>query len=310
MTVMVRAEGLAKRFGSRTILDGIDFRIERGERVALLGTNGAGKTTLFRCLLGLVGFEGRLTVDGLEAGRRAREVRARVAYLPQLPPLFDQSLAGFLELFANLRGIPVEAVVDRLEHLGLTWADARGQTLRALSGGMLQKAYLALALAARAPLLVLDEPSASLDPSSRRDLLLHLAEVSRDTTMILASHRLEEIEPLAERILVIAEGRIVFDGSLTDLWGVTETERGLWVDVPADEELAAAAILRSHPAVRAVRVNGRGIGIAVEEAAQLDVLFHLRQRAIRVHDFRRLTPTLEDVMRRFAAGQKKGPVSA
>ena len=308
MTAVVCADRLTKRYGRRTILDGLDFEIERGERVALLGMNGAGKTTLFRCLLGLVGFEGRLTVEGLEAGPGARAVRSRVAYLPQLPPVFDQSLAGFLELFAALRGISIEAVVDRLEQLGVSWAEVRGRPLRALSGGMLQKGYLALALAARAPLLVLDEPTASLDPSSRRDLLLHLAEVGEDTTMILASHRLEEIEPLAERILVLADGRIAFDGSLADLWGVTETEGGLWVDVPTEEEVAAAAILRSHPAVQGVRVNGRGIDIAVEESAQLDVLFHLRKRAIRVCDFRRLTPTLEDVMGRLADGRKGSPV--
>jgi hypothetical protein len=82
------------------------------------------------------------------------------------------------------------------------------------------------------------------------------------------------------------------------------------VDVPADEEAAAAAILRSHPAVRNVRVNGRGIGIAVEETAQLDVLFLLRHHAIRVRDFRRLTPSLEDVMGRFADGHKRGPAGA
>lgn len=310
MTAMVRAESLTKRYGRRTILDGLDFEIERGERVALLGMNGAGKTTLFRCLLGLVGFEGRLTVDGLEAGPGARGVRGRVAYLPQLPPVFDQSLAGFVELFAALRGISIEAVVGRLEQLGVSWTEVSGRPLRALSGGMLQKGYLALALAARAPILVLDEPTASLDPSSRRDLLLHLADVGRDTTVILASHRLEEIEPLAERILVLADGRIVFDGSLTDLWGVTKTEQGLWVDVPTDEEVAAAAILRSHPAVQGVRVNGHGIGIAVEEAAQLDVLFHLRQRAIRVRDFRRVIPTLEDVMGRFGDGHQRGRVGA
>ena len=307
MTPMVRAEGLSKRYGRRTILAGLDFEIERGERIALLGTNGAGKTTLFRCLLGLVGFEGRLAVDGIQAGPDAREVRARVAYLPQLPPVFDQSLAKFVELFATLRQVPIEAVVSRLEELGVPWAEVGRRPLRALSGGMLQKGYLALALAARAPLLMLDEPTASLDPRSRRDLLFHLAGVGRDTTMILASHRLDEIEPLAERILVLADGRIAFDGTLEDLWGVSRAEVGLWVDVPGEEGVAAAAVLQSHPAVRDVRINGYGIGIAVEEAAQLDVLLHLRQRSIQVRGFRRLTPSLEEVMGRLGNGHTKAP---
>lgn len=215
---MIRARRLTKCYGRRTILDRLDFEIAPGERVALLGSNGAGKTTLFRCLLGLVGFEGRLTVDGFEAGPAAREVRARVAFVPQVPPVFDLTLSGFVDLFAALRGLPVEAVDERLEELGLSLAEAGARPLRALSGGMIQKAYLALALAAESPILLLDEPTASLDPVSRRDLLRHLTGVGRDTTMILASHRLEEIEPLADRVLVLASGTIAFDGPLDALW--------------------------------------------------------------------------------------------
>jgi ABC-2 type transport system ATP-binding protein len=230
MTAMVRADGLTRRYGERTVLDRLDFGIERGERLALLGSNGAGKTTLFRCLLGLIGFEGRLTVDGLECGPAGQDVRARIAYVPQVPPVFDLTLTRFVDLFAGLRRIPVGDVDERLEDLGLSLAEAGERPLRALSGGTIQKAYLALALAARTPVLLLDEPTASLDPVSRRDLLRHLTEVGRDTTMILASHRLEEIEPLADRVMVLASGRIAFDGSLDALWSTTGFEAGLWVE--------------------------------------------------------------------------------
>lgn len=227
MTAMVRAESLTRRYKGRTVLDRLDFEIERGERVALVGSNGAGKTTLFRCLLGLIGFEGRLSVGGLEPGPAARGVRALVAHVPQLPPVFDMPLKGFLGFFAGLRGIPMADVATCLEELGMSLSETGGTPLRALSGGMIQKAYLALALAARAPVLLLDEPTASLDPASRRDLLHHLTEVSRDTTMILASHRLEEIEPLADRVLALAAGRIAFDGALPAIWSVTGMEAGL-----------------------------------------------------------------------------------
>ena len=115
VTAMVRAEKLTKRYGGRTVLDRLDFEIGRGERVAILGANGAGKTTLFRCILGLAGFDGTLTVDGLEAGPGAREVRARMAWVPQLPPVYDLTLAGFLRLFSELRGIQLAHVE---EHLG------------------------------------------------------------------------------------------------------------------------------------------------------------------------------------------------
>lgn len=217
VTAMVRAEKLTKRYGGRTVLDRLDFEIGRGERVAILGANGAGKTTLFRCILGLAGFDGTLTVDGLEAGPGAREVRARMAWVPQLPPVYDLTLAGFLRLFSELRGIQLAHVEEHLGQLGLSLVEAGELPLRALSGGTLQKAYLGLALAAHASVLLLDEPTASLDPASRQDLLRTLAGVNGDTTILLASHRLEEIGPLAERILVVDGGRIAFDGPLSSL---------------------------------------------------------------------------------------------
>jgi ABC-2 type transport system ATP-binding protein len=266
---MVRARKLTKRYGERTILDRLDFEIERGERVALLGSNGAGKTTLFRCLLGLVGFEGRLTVDGLDAGPAGRELRSMVAYVPQVPPVFDLTLAGFVELFAGLRGVPVSAVGEHLDTLGMSLEETGARPLRALSGGMTQKAYLGLALAGGSRVLLLDEPTASLDPESRHDLLRHLSGVGRDTTMILASHRLEEIESLADRVMVLASGTIAFDGSLGAVWSTTGVGTGLWPEAPGDDG---------------------DVG-----------------RAFPVRDLRRLAPVLEHVMGSLVGNHRERP---
>lgn len=296
---MIRARELTKRYGRETVFEGLGFEIGRGERIALLGVNGAGKTTLFRCLLGLTRFEGELTIDGLQVDPDIPEARARLAYVPQLPPVYDLRLEEFVELFAGLRGIPVASVEERLDQLGLPHGSAGRQPLRALSGGMLQKAYLALALAARARVVLLDEPTASLDPASRREFLRHLAAVESETTMILASHRLEEIEPLAERILVLDSGRIIFDGSLSGLWAKAEAETALWIDVPEGRAPEAAAVLRTHPAVREADANGMGVRIAVAGRAHLDVLLHLRQHEVPVREFRTRPPALEDVMQRL-----------
>jgi ABC-2 type transport system ATP-binding protein len=214
---MIRARGLTKRYGSALVLRDVSFEISAGERVAILGGNGAGKTTLFRCLLGLTDFDGDLRVDGAPAGPAGAEVRRRIGYVPQLPPVFDLTLGGFLELIEDVRGIPAGRAASRLEELGLTLARAAGQPMRELSGGMLQKAYLALALAAECPVLLLDEPAASLDPDSRHELVRLLSNVAPETTLLLASHRLEEIEPLTGRLLVLRDGAIAFDGSLATL---------------------------------------------------------------------------------------------
>jgi ABC-type multidrug transport system ATPase subunit len=214
---MIRARRLTKRYGSALVLNDVSFEISAGERVAILGGNGAGKTTLFRCLLGLADFDGTLSVDGLPAGPPGVDVRRRIGYVPQLPPVFDLTLRGFLDLIAGVRGIPAGRTAARLEDLGMSLAQAGGKPLRDLSGGMLQKAYLALALAAECPVLLLDEPAASLDPDSRHELVRLLSSVAPETTLLLASHRLEEIEPLTSRLLVLRDGGIAFDGSLATL---------------------------------------------------------------------------------------------
>jgi ABC-type multidrug transport system ATPase subunit len=217
---MITARSLTKRYGRHTVLDGLDFDVPRGQRVALLGLNGAGKTTLLRCLLGLCRFEGSLTLDGLAAGEGAsgKNVRARIGYVPQQPPRYDFRLAEFLEFFCRLRGCPTEAAERLLEDLGLPLHESGAKRMRELSGGMLQKVLLAVALGSGARVLLLDEPTASLDPSARRDFLEAVRLAPPETTLLFASHRLDDITALAERVIILEAGRFAFDGTLEELW--------------------------------------------------------------------------------------------
>lgn len=293
---MIRARDLTKRYGAQTVLDGLDLEVGRGERVAVLGVNGAGKTTLFRCLLGLTDFDGLLTVDGRAAGPASREVRARLGYVPQLPPIYDLTLAGFLELFSGLRGVAVEVAGARLEELGLSLEETGGKAMSELSGGMLQKAYLAMALAAETPVLLLDEPTASLDPGSRREFVRLLKRIDGGTTLVLASHRLEEIEPLADRLVVLHRGAIAFDGTLADLWKRAGLEQALWIGSPTSRREALVAALEAHPAVRSVHPNGVGVRVEAPGDAHLDVLHSVRNRGVPVLEFHTRPPALEDVL--------------
>lgn len=211
---MIAANQLTKRYGKHTILEAIDLEIGDWERVAVLGSNGAGKTTLLKCMLGLVDFEGRLTIDGLDVKSSGRAARQRLAYVPQMPPVFDLSLSAFLELFGEIRNVDRASVASRLSDLGLVLDVYGDKPMRQLSGGMLQKAYLALALAADSAVLLLDEPTAGLDPGSRREFIEHLAEVNGDRCMVLATHRLDEAELIAERLIILHQGGIVFDSPL------------------------------------------------------------------------------------------------
>lgn len=298
---MICARGLTMRFGSQPVLDAIDLRIDAGERVAVLGLNGAGKTTLFRCFLGLVPYGGTLEIEGVDAGASPREVRGRIGYVPQRAPHFAGSLAELVGFYGGLRGVGVDAIARRMGSLGLSFADHAAKPVRALSGGMLQKALLALATAADAPLLLLDEPTANLDPRARREFAQALGEVPDETTIILSSHRLDDIRAVADRLILLHGGRIVFDGTYADLERAADPSPTLWLDLAADGVRKIAPWLETDP-VEVVRRNGSRVGVRAAPDALAAFLAEIRESGVEVRDLRTETPSLERLLSRYLEG--------
>ena len=292
---MIHANRLSKRYGDHVVLRELDLQVGRSERVAILGLNGAGKTTLFRCLLGLTGFEGDLQVGGFHAGPHGREARRQIGYVPQQPPRFDLTLDRFIDLFSALRGGSASDVRERLDGLGLSVAEHGRKSLRDLSGGMLQKAVLGIALGAEAPVLLLDEPTANLDAGSRREFLAALGRIDPATTLLFASHRLSDVEALADRLLVLSEGTFVYDGRPGHLWRLAGGIE-LRLMVPADHVDSLARMLESRPGVSFVRADGTGVLVRVEDGRELDLLVNVREHGIPLLDFRTHPPALEEVM--------------
>ncbi|MDH3497430.1 MAG: ABC transporter ATP-binding protein [Gemmatimonadota bacterium] len=293
---MIRARDLAKQFGHHRVLDGITLDLAPGERVALLGLNGAGKTTLIRCLLGLIPFEGTLQIAGCNVHTDGRRVRERVGYVPQRAPHFDGTLAETVEFFSRLRGSDHGAVARRLLDLGLDLAVHGAKPVRTLSGGMLQKVLLALALGSDVSVLLLDEPTANLDPRARREFLRGLRQVREETTVLLASHRLADVEAVADRLLVLHGGRIAFDGTMDELWARAGAAETLWVRVPPAMRDAARARVESVVHTPAFVSNGTAFGVRVAHDARADVLATLREADIRVEDFWTESPSLGSLL--------------
>jgi ABC-type multidrug transport system ATPase subunit len=302
---MIRVEGMCKRFGERRVLDDLDFTVEPGERVALLGLNGAGKTTLLRVLLGLLSFEGDLTVAGHDVRRAGRRVRERVGYVPQRAPHFDGTVAETVAFICALRGTDVDVVAARLRTWSLPLTEHGAKPVRALSGGMLQKMLLALALGGDTPILLLDEPTANLDPHARRDFLDAVRTVSPGTTVLISSHRLSDIEVLARRAIVLHEGRIVFDDDITTLLSGTGPESLFWIRVPATQREDARHRLESLEGRVSVLRNGHALGIPLPREARADVLSRLTSGGIRVDDFWSDAPSLPDVLDRVLDRPKR-----
>ena len=212
MNLQLRQVG--KRFGKSVALRDVDLSIASGARVALLGPNGSGKTTLTRAIMGLVAIDGEILIDGRPMTDRLM-VASRLAYVPQIAPAMAASVREVIRAVCDLRGLAPAAVAEVAAELGLDVGRVAARPLRGLSGGMRQKLLLALALASPADLLILDEPTASLDAAARARFHERFARLAEHATVILCSHRLDELRALVDHVVVLAEGRVTHDGPAT-----------------------------------------------------------------------------------------------
>ena len=214
---MIRYEGFRKAYGRVLAVEGLDLRVHPGETLALIGPNGSGKSTTLKAAVGLVRpTAGRVLVDGLDVSRGA-ETRSRLGYLPQRIS-FPEGITAreAMRLYAHLRGADRVEVEHLLDRVGL--ADSAGRPTEGFSGGMRQRLGIAVALLGRPRVLLLDEPSAALDPTGAllvRDLIADIA--AEGTTVLLSSHDLAEVAALADRVALFADGRMTAHGTLAEL---------------------------------------------------------------------------------------------
>jgi ABC-2 type transport system ATP-binding protein len=202
-----------KRYGQVVALAGVTLEVPSGARVALIGPNGSGKTTLTRAILGVVAHEGEIRLGGEPAARARARLASQIAYVPQVAPQLASSADELCASVARLRGLDPGDVHAMMQALALDPVALRGRPFRGLSGGMKQKLLLALALAARASLLVLDEPTASLDAQARARFYALHEERTAGATVLLSSHRLEEIRHMVDHVIALDDGHVVYHGA-------------------------------------------------------------------------------------------------
>lgn len=214
---MLEVRGLTKRFGAVRALDDVSFTVERGSVVALLGPNGAGKTTALTCILGITDFDGAIEVDGCSVRQKGKDVRARIGYLPQAFALSENDTCRqALRFLADLKGAGRSRVDAVIQEAGL-W-ELRDTKTGNLSGGTRQRLALAAALLADPPLLLLDEPTASLDVEARHHFYeLLQRQRAAGKTVILSTHVFDRLSELVDRVIVLNRGRLAFEGTMSQL---------------------------------------------------------------------------------------------
>lgn len=212
----IELHDVRKRFGETEVLRGLTLRISSGQRVGLVGPNGSGKSTLVRVLLGLLAAEGKVRLDGRDPFLDHARLLPNIGYVPQTAPNLGTPVSEVVSTVCGLRGIPFDRVKEICTELSLDLDALQKRPLRNLSGGMKQKLLIALALASRASLYILDEPTASLDARSRELFFRMYASHTKDATLLLCSHRLEEVRQLVDHVLVLAEGKSTYFGPVAE----------------------------------------------------------------------------------------------
>ena len=262
---MIRVEGLTKYYGHHAAVRNLAFEIERGEVIGFLGLNGAGKTTTLK-ILGcvLLPTSGHVEIDGLDVVRNPHEVRKRIGFLPDAPPLYEEMTVGaYLSFVARLRGVPEKSAGARVriaeEQMALLEVD--GEIISSLSHGFRQRLGVAQALVHNPALVILDEPNSGLDPAQIVEMRALIKNLRGAHTILISSHILSEISQTCDRLLIIQEGEIVARGTESELAQRMGGSGFIEVDVSPPAQRAVQALATLLP-VDGLSVVGERDGMA------------------------------------------------
>ncbi len=311
---MIEITNLSKRFGELTAVDGVSFQVVRGDVLGFLGPNGAGKSTTMKMITGFITPDaGSVLVGGDDIRLRPVEVKQRIGYLPEGAPLYgDMTVRGFLGFIAEIRGYQGPERQKRLDRAVelVSLGSVLNQTIGTLSKGFKRRVGLAQAIIHYPEVLILDEPTDGLDPNQKHDVRKLIRSMAEDKVIVLSTHILEEVDAVCTRAIIIAEGRIVSDGTPAELAARSITHNAVSITVRASAADGIRAELAGLPDVRDVDVvdeNGKRVryqvfpkdGAMVIEAVRRRV----RERGWELEELRVERGQLDEVFRRVTIGE-------
>lgn len=251
---MIEVKNLTKRYGDLKAVDDISFSVDSGEVLGFLGPNGAGKSTTMNIITGYISStSGTVTVDGSEILEEPKKTKAKIGYLPEIPPLYpDMTVRKYLEFMFDLKKVklPKKEHVDEVMRLvGLS--EMGGRIIKNLSKGYRQRVGFAQALIGNPPVLILDEPTVGLDPKQIIEFRKLIRSLGKKHTVIFSSHVLSEVSATCDRVIVISNGKIVADGKTDELSQSLSGKKKLMITV-ASESSAVVDELKKIPGITKV----------------------------------------------------------
>jgi ABC-2 type transport system ATP-binding protein len=313
---VIEVQHLTKRYGRITAVDDVTFRVERGEILGFLGPNGAGKTTTMRVLTGYIpASSGRAIVAGFDVFEQPLEAKRRTGYLPETPPLYpEMTVREYLSFVAQIKGVPAgerKARIDSsMEKARVT--DMAGRHCAKLSKGYRQRVGLAQALLHNPDVLILDEPTAGLDPKQIIETRELIKQLAGDHTIILSTHILPEVAQTCQRVVIINRGRVVAVDSPDNLTRRLDGAQTMYVQVDGDGEAAGAALGRVVGVARVAEVDRRDgfVGFEVESESGRDLRGELARAVVNggwgLLELRPVRLSLEDIFLQLTTEEPSG----
>lgn len=298
MTIQVT--NLTKKFKDFIAVNDVSFEVERGETFALLGPNGSGKTTTMKCMVGLsLPTSGNISIEGFDVLRNGREAKRLMSFLPQRVAFSDQ-LTGreVLEFYSRLRRLPKQRIDETLNTPNFHFNGFFDKSVSQFSGGMIQRLGLAVACLPDAPVLVLDEPTVSLDPNGAIQFREFLGSLKREgKTIVFSSHMLPDVEQLADRVGIMVEGKLVALESVSALRDELTSAARLRVTM----ESAGLSLLEAATQAGAtdVVIDGNSLIMSTRPEDRLQILRAIENGGGKIRSFGMEELSLEDVYMKY-----------
>lgn len=311
---MIEVQHLVKRYGSHLAVDDLSFTIEKGQIVGFLGPNGAGKSTTMNIITGYIAAtEGTVKVNGYDVVEEPEKAKGSIGYLPEIPPLYpDMTVWEYLEFVADLKKVDKKQKEDLLEEIcaKAQIEDVLDRLIKHLSKGYRQRVGLAGAMVGDPDILILDEPTVGLDPKQILEIRELIRELSKEHTIVLSSHIMQEVSAVCDHLLILNEGRLIAAGTPDEIAGKTEQYEQVQMLIKSDVE-SLQQLLEKMEFIHHFQIEKQGdhafVRTYAKEDAREELFFFMAENKKPILEMTGKKPSLEEAFITLTeSGEKEG----